>query len=89
MTTADRILAQQRALEAGKAGYKRSDELLEELEADMKAGRIRLGESIALGDGTVGRLLDRFAEKSKVGAGLSVRRYEVEISRADDVAKRL
>lgn len=84
-----RFLDQQRALEAGKAGYKRSDELLEELEAEVKVGRLELDHPVPLGNGQVGRLIDRFAEKSKVGAGLSVRRYEVEITRADDLTRKL
>jgi len=44
---------------------------------------------VNLGNGQVGRLIDRFAEKSKVGYGGAARRYEVEISRAEDVTKRL
>lgn len=89
MTIAEKFVAQQRALEAGKAGYKRADELLDELEADMKSGIIKLNKPVDLGNGQTAVLSDKFAEKSRVGAGLSVRRYEVEISRAADVTAKL
>jgi hypothetical protein len=83
------FLRQQRALEVGKAGYKESDECLEQLEAELKAGRIMEGEAFPLGNGQIARLNDRFKDKSKVGAGLSVRRYEVEIETATDITNKL
>jgi len=89
MTIADRMLAQQRALEAGKAGYKRADELTDELIVELRAGRIRLNEPIPLGNGTVGILIDKFEEKDRIGAGLSVRRFDVVIERASDIASKL
>jgi hypothetical protein len=83
------FLDQQRALEAGKAGYQRADFLLELLEAEMQAGRLKVGAPIDLGNGQTGVFRDKFAEKSTTSTGMKVRRYEVEISRAADIASKL
>jgi len=88
-TIGAKMLAQQRALEAGKAGYKKADQLVDELVAEAEAGRIEVGAPIDLGNGLVGRLIDKFEGKNKVGYGGAARRYDVEISRADDIAKKL
>jgi len=89
-TIAGLILSQQKALEAGKLGYKRSDELIDELAAEVAAGRLTLDQAVDLGNGQTGKLVDRFAAgKNKVGYGGAVRRFEVEVSRAADVAAKL
>ena len=75
-----RILRQQRAIAAGKRGYKTSDELTDGLVEAMKDGR-----TIPLGNGRAARLVDKFAEKNRVGYGGAVRRYEVEVIEATDV----
>jgi len=86
---AKKMLDQQRALEAGKLSYKMSDQILDELEQEVAAGNLKLDDAIDLGNGQVGRLVDRFAEKNKVGYGGACRRFEVKVSRADDIAKKL
>ncbi len=74
------ITRQQRAIAAGKRGYKISDQLTDELALHMRDGR-----TVDLGKGRVGRLNDRFASASRVGYGGAVRRFEVEVTEAEDV----
>ncbi len=74
------VLRQQRAIAAGKRGYKLSDELTEQLCEHLKDGR-----SVPLGNGRVARMKDRFADTNKVGYGGAVRRFEVEVTEAEDV----
>lgn len=84
LSTKDKIRAQQRALEAGKAGYKQADTYLDELQEELK-----VDVPVDIGNGEYGILRDKFAGKTRIGAGLSVRRYEIEITRAQDVAETL
>jgi hypothetical protein len=87
--TARKMIAQQRALEVGKAGYKKSDDIIDQLVEDVDAGRLTIGEFIDLPGGDKGRLIDTFDGKTKKGYGGAVRRYEVEIVKADDITKKL
>ena len=78
------IRAYLRALEAGKAGYARANELLESLTAAMIPGlEIRLSAT------ETAVLQDKFAVKNRIGAGLGVNRYEIEVSRVSDVTSKL
>jgi hypothetical protein len=80
------LLEQQiRALEAGKAGYKKSDELLDTL---INLGA-PIGQPIPLKSGEVATINDRFAAKNKVGYGGAVRRYDVDVERASDITRKL
>ena len=81
---ARQILKQQRALEIGKAGYKRAEQLLEEIIVHLKPG-----EAIDLGDGSTAQLVDKFACKNRIGAGLGVNRYEIETKRAAEFTGKL
>lgn len=83
-TIAQKIQSYLRALEAGKAGYGKANELLEALVNEMKPGQI-----IALEGNQTAQLVDKFAEKNRIGAGLGVNRYEIEVSRAADVTAKL
>jgi hypothetical protein len=74
------ILRQQRAIAAGKKGYKLSDELTDLLLEHMKDGRV-----VPLGNGRAARMKDRYADTNKVGYGGAVRRFEVEVKDAEDV----
>lgn len=74
------IVRQQRAIAAGKRGYKLSDELTDQLVEHLKDGRV-----VELGGGRVAVLTDKFAQKNRVGYGGAVRRYEVEVAEAQDV----
>jgi len=79
-----KFFAQQRALEAGKAGYERANVLLEEI-----VGLVKPGETITLPDGSTGQLVDKFEKKNRIGTGMGVNRYEIEVSRAKDISDRL
>jgi hypothetical protein len=74
------VLRQQRAIAAGKRGYKLSDQITDELAEHMKAGRV-----VDLGGGRVAKLKDKFADANRVGYGGAVRRFEVEVTEAADV----
>jgi len=74
------VLRQQRAIAAGKRGYKLSDTLTDELALHLAAGR-----AVSLGNGRVARLKDKFASANRVGYGGAVRRFEVEVTEAEDV----
>jgi hypothetical protein len=87
MTIAERMLAQDSSLGAGKTGYKLADEHLDALVEEMRFGRVKVGEPVDLGNGKVGRLVDKFAEKDSTSTGMKVRRFEVVIS--DKVAESL
>lgn len=79
-----KIQAYLRAKEAGKAGYKKADTLLEELIPLMKQhGPVPLNEKQAA------TLIDKFAEKNRIGAGLGVNRYEIEVDRVADLTSKL
>jgi hypothetical protein len=74
-----------RALEAGKAGYKAADQLLDEL---ITAGA-PVGQPIQLRSGEVVTIKDRFANTNKVGYGGAARRYEIDVERAKDITAKL
>jgi hypothetical protein len=69
-----------RAREAGKAGYEQADQLLEELVQTLKPG-----ETVQLGNQEAAQLIDKFAAKNRIGAGLGVNRYEIKVSRVSDL----
>jgi hypothetical protein len=79
-----RIRRYLKALETGKAGYKMANDLLEEL-----IGELRVGENVALDRNQVAQLVDKFAVTNRVGAGLGVNRYEIQVSRASNITKKL
>jgi hypothetical protein len=74
------VVRQQRAIAMGKRGYKLSDQLTDELTKHMREGR-----AVPLALGCVARLKDKFAETNRVGYGGAVRRFEIEVSQAEDV----
>ena len=78
MTTKSKSLAKkiseyEAEKELGKAAYKRSDRLLQEIVAE--AG---VGKTVEMRDGTRRRIADRFATRSTVFQPCGVRRYEIE-----------
>ena len=81
---ASEIQAYLRALAAGKAGYKKADQRLEGLIQKMKPG-----QAVELPGGQTAELIDKFAVKNRIGAGLGVNRYEIEVSRAEDLVSKL
>ena len=81
---AAKIAAQVKALEAGKEAYSRANELLEELLTEWKCG-----DPMKLADGSTAELIDKFATKNRIGTGMGVNRYEIEVSRAKDVTAKL
>lgn len=72
------IKAHERALTAGKKGYETANDLLEQI---VKGG-LKPGSTVNLGDGAIAILVDKFASKNRIGAGLGVNRFEIEINRA-------
>lgn len=78
-----KCLEHARALEVGKAGYRKADQLLDEIAAEAEAGAL-----IRAGDVTF-VLVDQFETKTKVSSGLSVRRYKLEEAKASDVTGKL
>jgi hypothetical protein len=75
-----------RALEAGKRAYKRKDELLEEIVQEMKAREI---QELELSANQKATLVDKFAEKNRIGVGQGVNRYEIELNKVADVTAKL
>lgn len=70
-----KIRAHLRARERGKAEYKRADELLEEIIAQMKLGEeIRFDTS-----GRKAQLKDNFAEKNTAYRAHGIKRFEIEV----------
>jgi hypothetical protein len=74
------IVRQQRAIAAGKKGYKLSDTLTDQLSLHLAEGR-----AVEMGNGRVARLKDKFLTATRVGYGGAVRRYEVEVEDGGDV----
>lgn len=61
----------------GKDFYKIADELLDELVAKMKPGQVvKIPHGKLAGKSF--RLVDKFAQKNRIGVGMSARRYEFE-----------
>jgi hypothetical protein len=82
----EKIQAALRALEAGKAGYQRHDELLSEIETEMQAKGLT---SATLPTGEVVTLVDQLATASGIPYGGKARRYKLKVSRASDVTAKL
>jgi hypothetical protein len=70
---AKKITDYELAKEAGKAAYKRSDALLEEIVEELGTDR-----KVEMKDGTRRRVVDRFETRSVVFQPCGVRRYEIE-----------
>lgn len=75
-----------KAREVGKAGYKTSDDLLEEL---VQSGDVKVGEEIRMTKSETVTLVDRFAVTNRIGVGQGVNRYEFKVSRAKDVTEKI
>lgn len=60
-------------LNSGKKGYKKSDALMDQLEKELEPGQI-----VILPNGKKVRFVDQWAGKSKVNAGMNVRRFAFE-----------
>jgi len=78
------VARQQRAIAAGKRGYKLSDLLTDQLAEHLKDG-----QTVDMGGGRVAKVNDKFAATNRVGYGGAVRRYEVEVVEAEDIAAKL
>jgi hypothetical protein len=73
-----KIVAMLRARDAGKAGYARADELLEEI-----VGEIQVGKQIKLGDGTIAELVDNFEKGNKAWKPCGISRFDIKITHVD------
>lgn len=87
MALGAKVVAMLRAREAGKAGYAKSDELLEEIVQELQAGKGKA--EIKLKDGTTAVLVDNFAKGGKVWKPCGIARWDIKVTRAGDVAAKL
>jgi hypothetical protein len=76
-TIEERITKHARSRELGKKHYGRADRLLDGLIKEMS-----VGAAVPLPGGKQAKLIDLFAEKTKVFRAHGIGRYEVEISEA-------
>lgn len=75
---ARKIRLQQRALDTGRAYYKKADELLEQLVTQLGPGA-----KITIGPGQVAEVVDNFAGgKNKAWKPCGVNRFDIKVSRA-------
>jgi hypothetical protein len=71
--------AQRLALEAGKAGYSRADELQAEIEKQLCArGELAAGHVIDMGNGKGLQVVDPFAKNGKAYKPAGIRRWELK-----------
>ena len=77
-TLSAKIIALLRARDAGKAGYAKADELLEEI-----VGETTIGKQIKLANGTIAELVDNFAKGNKAWKPCGISRYDIKISHVD------
>jgi len=63
------------ALDAGKAGYKKADELLKKL-----AKVVKPGEAIELTAGRSAVVEDQFADRDQVGGGYFCKRWKLKVT---------
>jgi len=76
-----KILEMLGARDAGKAGYAKSDELLEEIVAEMLiAGN---DGDVVLGDGQIAKLVDNFAKGNKAWKPCGISRYDIKVTRTE------
>lgn len=64
------------ARDAGKAGYAKADELLEEIVAKMGND-----DEIDLGEGQIAKLVDNFAKGNKAWKPCGISRYDIKVTR--------
>jgi hypothetical protein len=71
--------AQRVALEAGKAGYSRADEIQAEIEKQLHArGELVAGHVIDMGNGKGLQVVDPFAKSGKAYKPAGIRRWELK-----------
>ena len=78
------IDGEQRARETGKAGYKEADVRLEQLTKAMVPG-----QWYSLPGNRRARLRDKFEKTNRIGTGMGVNRYELEVEDNADLLKKL
>lgn len=67
------------ARDAGKAGYAKADELLEEIVAKMLIPGN--DDEIDLGEGQIAKLVDNFAKGNKAWKPCGISRYDIKVTR--------